>query len=53
MYKIDSQGEPSLVLRGNLEEWDGMGAGERFKREGTYVYFFGIVVWHDQHNTVK
>ena len=43
------------MLSGNLEEWDGMGVGERFKREGTYVYLrlIHVVVWNDQHNVVK
>ena len=31
----------------NLEEWDGVGGGGRFKREGTYVYLWliHITVW--------
>ena len=43
------------MLCGHLEEWDEMGAGERFKREGTYVYLWliHIAVWNDPHNIVK
>ena len=26
-----------LVLRDDLDEWDGYGMGERFKREGIYI----------------
>jgi len=35
------------VLSDNLEGWDGVGEGGRFKREGTHVYLWlvHIVVW--------
>ena len=32
------------MLCDNLEEWDGVGVGGRFKREGTYVYLWLIHV---------
>ena len=32
------------MLWDNLEEWDGVGVGGRFKREGTYVYLWLIHV---------
>ena len=47
--KIDSQQEFVVWLRKlkqgiyiNLEGWDGVGDGGRFKREGTYVYLWPI-----------
>ena len=41
-------GEPSLVLCYDLDGWDG-GRGERFRREGMYVYLWLIliVVWQE------
>ena len=27
-------------FRNNLEGWDGEGGGERFKREGIYIYTY-------------
>ena len=32
------------VLGNSLEEWEGVGWGGRFKREGTYVYLWLIPV---------
>ena len=47
--KIDSQREVAVWLRKlkqglciNLEGWDGVGDGRRFKREGIYVYLWLI-----------
>ena len=35
------------MLCDNLKEWDGVGGGGRFKREGTYVYLWltRVDVW--------
>ena len=45
MYVYDT-GNPKAVLSDNLEGWDGWGLGERFRREGIYVYLWLIdVVW--------
>ena len=42
---ITQGAQPSVC--GNLEGWDGVEVGRRFKREGTYVYLWliHIVVW--------
>ena len=49
--KIDSQREFAVWLRKlkqalciNLEGWDGQRMGEKFKREGIYVYLWPIQV---------
>ena len=51
LCKIDSQWEFAVWLRTlrqglciNLEGWDGQETGERFKREGIYVYLWLIHV---------
>jgi len=43
------------VLCDNLEGWDGWEAGGRFKREGTYVCLWLIMLMcgRDQYNIVK
>ena len=58
--KINSQQEFAVGLREfkqglyiNLKGWDGEGMGRRFKREGTYVYFWLILVRRKQQNSVK
>ena len=51
IWKIDSQREFAVWLRQlkkelciNLEGWMGREMGERFKREGIYVYLWQICV---------
>ena len=51
MYKIDSKWKFSVWHRelcDNLEGWDVVELGGRFKREGTYVYLWliHVDVWH-------
>ena len=41
----------NLTLCDNLERWDGVGGGGRFKRAGTYIYLWliHVGVWQ-KHN---
>ena len=48
--------ELKLVLCDNLEGWDQVGGGRRFKREGPYLYtydWFTLMYGRNQHNIVK
>ena len=51
VFKMDSQGDFAVWLRelkqglcDNLEGWDGRERGEGFRREGTWVYQWLILV---------